>query len=134
MANHLTLQERERVSQMVHAHRSQAEIARRLKRHPSTISRELRRNRSRNGYWAVSAQTRAEARCRDRPRICKMQRPEVAHYVRDGLRQYWSPDEIAGRSRRDFPDNAQRRVSRQTIYAWIHAQRARRKRRKRGHH
>jgi hypothetical protein len=49
---------------------------------------------------------------------------EVAHYVRDGLRQYWSPDEIAGRSRRDFPDNAQRRVSRQTIYAWIHAQRA----------
>ena len=124
MANHLTLQERERVSQMVHAHRSQAEIARRLKRHPSTISRELQRNCSPNGYWAASAQTRAEARCRNRPRICKMQRPEVAHYVRDGLRQYWSPDEIAGRLRRDFPDNAHRRVSRQTIYAWIHAQRA----------
>ena len=53
-----------------------------------------------------------------------MQRPEVANYVRGGLRQYWSPDEIAGRSRREFPDNAHQPVSRQTIYAWIHAQRA----------
>jgi len=59
MADHLTLQEREKVSQMLHTHRSQAEIARRLKRHPSTISRELRRNRSPNGYWASAAQAKA---------------------------------------------------------------------------
>ena len=124
MARHLTLQEREMVSQMHHAHRSQAEIARRLKRHPSTISRELRRNRSRNGYWAAAAQTKADARRSDRPWTCKMERPEVARYVRERLRQRWSPDEIAGRSRSDFPDDPRRRVSRQTIYTWIHAQQA----------
>jgi IS30 family transposase len=67
MARHLTLQERERVSQMVHAHRSQAEIARRLGRHPSTVSRELRRNRSPSGYWAAAAQEKAEARRSNRP-------------------------------------------------------------------
>ena len=124
MASHLTLQERERVSQMVHAHRSQAEIARRLKRHPATISRELRRNRSPNGYWAASAQTKAEARRRDRPRICKMQRPEVANYVRERAAAVL----VARRNRRAIAEGFSRQsaatVSRQTIYAWIHAQRA----------
>ncbi len=125
MAHHLTLQEREMVSQMHHAHRKQAEIARRLRRHPATISRELRRNRSRSGYWAVPAQAQAEARRSGRPWIGKMERPEVSHYVRERLREYWSPDQIAGRSRSDFPDHPRRHVSRQTIYAWIHVQQAR---------
>jgi IS30 family transposase len=49
MASHLTLQKRKMVSQMRHAYRKQAEIARRLSRHPTTISRELRSNRGRNG-------------------------------------------------------------------------------------
>jgi IS30 family transposase len=104
---------------MVHAHRSQAEIARRLGRHPSTISRELRRNRSRNGYWAASAQAKADVRRSNRPWTCKMDRPEVRRYVQQRLRQRWSPDEIAGRSRDDFPHDPRRRVSRQTIYTWI---------------
>lgn len=124
MASHLTLQERERISQMVHAQRNQAEIARRLGRHPATISRELRRNRSPNGCWASAAQATANARRSDRPWICKMERPEVARYVRERLRQRWSPDEIAGRSRDDFPCDPRRRVSRQTIYTWIHTHRA----------
>lgn len=106
---------------MVHAHRSQAEIARRLRRHPSTISRELRRNRSPNGYWAAAAQAKADVRRSDRLWTCKMDRPEVRRYVQQRLRMRWSPDEIAGRSRDDFPYDSHRRVSRQTIYTWIHA-------------
>jgi transposase, IS30 family len=124
MACHLTLQEREKVSQMVHSHSTQAEIARRLKRNPSTISRELRRNRSSNGYWASAAQAKGDARRSHRPWTCKMERPEVVRYVRERLRLRWSPDEIAGRSRADFPRDSHRRVSRQTIYAWIHAHRS----------
>jgi len=115
MACHLTLQKRELVSQMHHAGSKPTEIARRLNRHPSTISRELRRNRGRNGYWAVAAQTKAEARRGGRPWICKLDHPEVSRYVRERLRQYWSPDQIAGRSRSDFPDDPRRHVSRQTI-------------------
>ena len=83
--------------------------------------RELRRNRSPNGYWASAAQVKADARRSDRPWTCKMERPEVASYVRERLRQRWSPDEIAGRSRDDFPRDSRRRVSRQTIYTWIHS-------------
>jgi IS30 family transposase len=124
MAHHLTLEERELVSRMHNAGNKQVEISRRLNRNPSTISRELRRNRGRNGYWAVAAQTKAETRRSGRPWVCKLDRPEVSRYVRERLRQYWSPDQIAGRSRSDFPDDPRRHVSRPTIYAWIHAQHA----------
>jgi IS30 family transposase len=124
MARHLTLQEREMVSQMHHGGSKQVEIARQLKRHPSTISRELRRNRSPSGYWPTAAQTKAEARRSNRPWIGTLERPDISGYVRQRLRQYWSPDQIAGRVRRDFPTDPSHHVSRQTIYTWIHAQQA----------
>ena len=44
---------------MHRAGKLQVQIADRLGRSKSTISRELRRNRSRNGYWAVAADRRA---------------------------------------------------------------------------
>jgi IS30 family transposase len=119
MAHHLTLEEREVVAHLRSGEHSQAEIARRLGRAASTISRELRRNRSRNGYWAVAAQKKAEQRRSQRPRIRKLERPEVRRYVRERLRQYWSPDEIAACSKADYPRDRRRQVSHQTIYAWI---------------
>ena len=124
MAHHLTLEEREVIARMRSRGRSQTKIARRLGRADSTISRELQRNRSRNGYWAVAAQKQAERRRRRRPRVCKLQRPEVRRYVQERLRQRWSPDQIAARSRDDFPRDRQRQVSHQTIYAWIKAEEA----------
>jgi IS30 family transposase len=48
-----------------------------------------------------------------------MQNPDINTYVRMRLTQRWSPDQIAGRLKREFPDAPQRRVSHQTIYDWI---------------
>ena len=124
MHHHLTLEEREVIAQMQGSGHTQAEIAKRLGRADSTISRELQRNGSRNGYWAVAAQRKADMRRRQRPRIRKLQRPEVRRYVQERLRQCWSPDQIALRSRDDFPRDRRRHVSHQTIYAWIAAQEA----------
>ena len=56
MASHLTLKEREVIAPMQQAGKMQTQIAGRLARSKSTISRELRRNRGRKGYWAVPAQ------------------------------------------------------------------------------
>jgi transposase, IS30 family len=124
MANHLTLEEREVIAQRRAAGGSRRAIAEALGRSPSTISRELWRNRSRGGYFPSRAQHQAEQRRRDRPLVRKMERPEVGRFVREKLRQYWSPDQIAGRSALVFKDRW-RRVSRQTIYTWIQAQTAR---------
>jgi IS30 family transposase len=125
MASHLTLEEREVIAQMHREGKMQSQIAHRLGRHKSTISRELRRNRSRNGYWAVAAQRKAEKRRRERPWVGKMERPEVRRYVQERLRWRWSPDQIAGRSRSDFPHDRRRQISAPTIYAWIRAEQAR---------
>ena len=125
MAGHLTLEEREIIAHMHRAGKAQMRIAERLARSKSTVSRELRRNRSRNGYWAVAAQRKAERRRSERPWVAKMQRAEVRRYVSEHLRQRWSPDQIAGRSRRDFPQDRRRQISAPTIYAWICAEKAR---------
>ena len=122
MACHLTLEEREIIAQMKHDGELQKQIARRLHRSEGTISRELKRNRCRNGYWAVAAQKKAEARRSCRLWTPKFQRRELRKYVSDRLRQYWSPDEIAARSHAEFPKNWHRQVSAQSIYDWIDAQ------------
>jgi transposase, IS30 family len=53
MPGHLTLEERDHIAQLHHQQADQKEIAKALGRSPSTISRELRRNRSGEEYVAV---------------------------------------------------------------------------------
>lgn len=104
---------------MQRAGKMQTQIALRLGRSKSTISRELRRNRSRNGYWAVAAHRKAQKRRSRRPWVNKLDQPEVRRYVRERLQKRWSPDEIAGRSHSDFPRDRRRQISHQTVYTWI---------------
>jgi len=124
MASYLTLEEREIIAHMQRAGKMQTQIAERLGRSKSTISRELRRNRSPNGYWAVAAQGKADRRRSERPWTAKMERPELRRYVQQRLRWRWSPDAIAGRSRSDFPRDRRCQISHQTIYTWIRGQQA----------
>jgi IS30 family transposase len=119
MASELNRHEREKIAQLWEAGESKAEIARQLERHPSSIGRELRRNGEVDNYSAVVAQTKADARRRQRPLLRKLERPEVNAYVRHGLGQRWSPEQIAGRLRRDFRRQPRRWVSHTTIYRWI---------------
>lgn len=121
MAHQLTAEERERLCVLKAQGKNQAAIARCLGRDRSTISRELRRNPTGDSYSAVAAQRQADTRRRERPLTAKMERPDINEYVRQGLAHYWSPEQITGRLHRDFPDDPQRHVSHQTIYAWIDA-------------
>ena len=123
MAYHLTHKEGEIVAQMYHDRRKQGEIADRLGRDPSTISRELQCNGNSRGYSALAAQTKADAR-RRQPRVRKLDQPDTRRYVQERLRQRWSPDQIARRSRRDFPRDQKRQLSQQTIYAWLDGEQA----------
>jgi transposase, IS30 family len=72
----------------------------------------------------VAGQKKAEARRSDRPCTPKLKRRELRKYVCDRLRQYWSPDEIAERSKLDFPDDGKQQISDQAIYDWINAEEA----------
>ncbi len=113
------MNEREVISQMQYAGESQAAIARRLRRHKSTISRELSRNSSGDDYSAVAAQQQAAERRRCRPVPRKADRSAVNAAIRQGLSQCWSPDQIAGRLCREHRHHPSWWVSHQTIYDWI---------------
>jgi IS30 family transposase len=95
------------------------EIAQRLGKHRTSIDRELARNSGPLGYLPIEAQQRANVRRRLPRRAAKMSDPRIQRYVGQRLAHRWSPDQIAGRSRREFRRAADHRISRQTIYNWI---------------
>jgi len=119
MSGHLTLQERDQIAQWHSRGYLQQEIAQRLGRSRSTISRELARNRTGREYYAGQAQRLAEQRRRERSLTRKMDRPQINQAVRRGLARQWSPEQIAGRIKREAPDERAQYVCAQTIYSWI---------------
>lgn len=121
MPSHLTLEERDRIAHLRHQGCNQKEVASAVGRSPSTISRELRRNRMGEEYYAGHAQREAEHRRRERPIRHKLEDAEINKAVRTGLAQDWSPEQIAGRLEQQHPEQPERRVSAQTIYRWIAA-------------
>jgi IS30 family transposase len=98
-------------------------IARRLARSPSTISRELRRNCDRSGgYRATSAHALAYERA-SRPKPAKLAvNVELRAIVQEDLGRRFSPEQIAGRLRRRFPDRPEMWVSTETIYQSLYVQ------------
>lgn len=122
MASHLSMEERKRISELRAAGYSLEEMAHALGRHRTSIARELERNRKGCLYCPLLAQQKAEERRRQRPLVRKMDRPEIGDQVRQGLEQYHSPDQIAGRIKR-LTNDPRKRVSSPTIYAWIRRQR-----------
>ena len=90
----LTRDERYQIYALRKAGHSQKEIAEVLRRNPSTISRELGRNKGLKGYRPEQAHRLAQNRKkeRDRTRI-----PEsIWARVEQLLREDWSPEQISG--------------------------------------
>jgi transposase, IS30 family len=99
-------------------------IARRLGRSPSTISRELRRNADRRdgGYRATTAHALAYERA-SRPKPAKLATNlALREIVQHDLIRRFSPEQIAGRLRRQFPDQPEMWVSAETIYQSLYVQ------------
>jgi len=121
---YLSLAEREEIAVGVAQGLAYREIARRLGRPASTVSREIARNstRGRYRYRAVAAQVRAEERAR-RPKPAKLAvNGELRAWVQGKLGEDWSPEEISARLVMEFPDRAEMRVSHETIYQALYVQ------------
>ncbi|OEJ56814.1 hypothetical protein BGM19_00890 [Streptomyces agglomeratus] len=103
------------------------QIAAELGRSPSTISREVRRNRRtmpRGGWYyrPHTAQARADAR-RPRPKTGKIGHdPELRDFIQDHLTMRWSPEQICQALRARFPDRPEMHVTHETIYQALYVQ------------
>lgn len=118
----LTREERYVIAHLKVFKLSLREIARRLNRHHSTISRELKRNGPAypgGVYWYDVSHPRAlERRTRARHQRRRNNRA-LYDYVAQRLRARWSPECIAGRLALDYPREPAMRVSAEAIYRWV---------------
>jgi IS30 family transposase len=116
---HLTQEERYQISALLRAKLSPAAIARELSRSPSTIYREIARNRMRNGYWPKQAVKQARRRLRQR--ACRNVR-RVDEFTWEMAQAYlkmqWSPEQIADILRQTQGAPC---ISHETIYRKIYA-------------
>jgi IS30 family transposase len=112
----LTLAEREDVSRGVASGCSLRGIAQRLSRAPSTISREVARHGGRAQYRAHEADQQAwESALRPKP--CRLvTHNRLQEIVASKLLLDWSPEQIAGWLKRDYPNDESLHVSHETIY------------------
>ena len=112
----LTLAEREDISRGIAAGRSVRQIAGQLGRSPSTVSREVVRHGGRPRYRATEAEFDAWESGR-RPKRCLLaMNRRLQSVVAGKLSLDWSPEQVSGWLKIQFPDDEGLRVSHETIY------------------
>ena len=119
---YLSLAEREEIAIGLAEGLTQTAIAARIGRNKGTVSRELHRNQSPGRpYRAVAAQAAAEARAR-RPKPRKLEHEPLRAWVHKRLKKRHSPQQIAARLKRKFPDDEAMQASHETIYRALFVQ------------
>ncbi len=112
----LTLAEREEISRGIASGSSIREIANRLHRAASTVSREVTRHGGRPAYRAHDADQQAwNAALRPKRCLLAVNR-KLRDVVASKLVQDWSPEQISGWLKTHYPNNKSMRVSHETIY------------------
>lgn len=115
---HFTTEEREKLLEFKAQGLKQIEMARQLGRSRSSVSRELKRNSNENGSYSAFE---AEKKYRQRRERCVRKRrlddAELKEFVRKKLLDYWSPEQIDGRLKRE---KGKVQISFATIYRAIH--------------
>ncbi len=115
-----TIEEREEIQAGRWRKESIRSIARRLGRSPSSVSREITRNRPPilKGYTPRLAHERALTKRGSRGRTQRLKNERIRHYVITHLKRRWSPEQIAGRIKHDLGET----ISHEAIYQFIYAQ------------
>lgn len=125
---HLTLEERERLFCLKEQGESLRKIGKILGRSDTTLGRELKRNKTGLGkrsneylifeYVPCKAQVKSDKRTLKQRYKAPLKNPKVFLYVREHLRQGWTPEEISGRLLKDHPGES---ISTETIYRYIYS-------------
>ena len=119
--HHLTIEQRYKIDVLLRADHKQSFIAAQLQVSKSTLSRELKRNRTKTGsYNARAAHENAQVQ-KERFSHNRKFSPAMERFIRDKLsNEQWSPEQIAGYCKQnDIP-----MVSHERIYQFIYQDKA----------
>jgi IS30 family transposase len=117
----LSQDERIEIADLRHAGLSIRQVADRLGRSASTVSRELRRNAAGRGeYRPFEAHRRVTVR-RARYHLRRIEaRPELGQVIGELLAQRWSPQQISRQLRRRFPGEPEMWLCHESIYQAVY--------------
>ena len=118
---HLTIEEREIIQEMLWQKQSIRTIATRLKRSPSSISREIRKSEDTIGRYRYIPRTAHERAIKNRSkrgREKRLKSKKVRDYVIKHLKLGWSPEQISGTIKNSIGEV----ISYETIYQYVYAQ------------
>lgn len=119
--NHLNLLEREKMFGWKKMGLSNREIGQRLNRHHTSIGREIKKNvKYGKTYYPCLSQKRAERVGHRQRWHAPLKDPLIFLYVREHLREFWSPETIAGRLPLDHRGYS---VDKETVYRYVYHQR-----------
>jgi len=116
----LVKSERDRIEILIKTKVNQNRIAELLGRHPSTICREMKRNKSpvnKEKYLASQAEAQAFNRKIESHRKKRLKCKMIISYVKEKLKKGWSPEILAGRLQIDFPKY---KTNYESIYQYIY--------------
>jgi len=117
---HLNIEEREIIDRAIWEKQSLRGIAKKLRRSPSSISREIKRHYPERPVWYSSrlAHEKALKNRKLRGRKDRLKNERIRVYVIAKLKLRWSPEQIAGRIKVDLKEA----ISHEAIYQFIYAQ------------
>jgi len=118
---HLSIEEREKLQLMLWQKQSVRTMAKELNRSPSSISREINKNRRTDGkrlYIPRAAHERAIANRSIRGERKMVTNRRLRSYVIKHLKLGWSPEQIAAKAE----EIAGEKISHEAIYQYIYAQ------------
>ena len=129
---HLSLEERYSIYSLKIGGFSNRQIAEKINRSPSTISRELRRNKTRvryshkkhprYEYLPDSAENIKTGRRQLANARTPLKNEIVKNFVFSKLKQYWSPDIISGVLRKTYGKCTKYNISPECIYQYIYSE------------
>lgn len=115
---HFTIEEREKIQELLWQNTSIRTIARVLGRSPSSVSREINHNRPLQYRYAPRvAHSRALLKRQSRGRKLRLKNGFIRRYVIDHLQAGYSPEQAAGRLSFEYP---QYKISHEAIYQYIY--------------
>jgi IS30 family transposase len=123
---HITASQRNELSALIRAGSSQKQIAKLLKKHRTTIWRERKRVKLKNGkYHAKKAKDDAKAKqIEAHKKKHKIENnPWFKKFIEKKTKKRWSPEQISGRLKKKYPHDTSRYVGKDTIYKYIYAHR-----------
>lgn len=117
--HHLTRVERGKIALLHNNNTSVRKIAEALERSPSSISREINRNKTERSYKADTAHVKYKDRRKRSRRHSRLEDTSLINYVEERLLLTWSPEQVANRMKYEYPENLGMRIAFSTIYRWL---------------